>query len=164
MLGFDPAAFDQTGRIRRATDERRTPGPDPPHGPSRCVIEHEDAHRHGDLGPRYLPQHGGQAPGDRRLKLAIGAPSSPMLSNIHLKSFDDIVFREARERQIVYTRYADDITFSGQRIGMLKDMIGVVTKANKASSIEDKTREDNLRDNERTPYGNGRHTDQRRSD
>ncbi|MBR0846096.1 retron St85 family RNA-directed DNA polymerase [Bradyrhizobium liaoningense] len=60
------------------------------------------------------------------LKLSIGAPSSPILSNILLMPFDTMVMAEASKRHIRYTRYADDLTFSGQRIGMLKDMIDVV--------------------------------------
>jgi RNA-directed DNA polymerase len=60
------------------------------------------------------------------LKLSIGAPSSPILSNILLTAFDTMVTAEASKRRIRYTRYADDLTFSGQRMGMLKDMIDVV--------------------------------------
>jgi RNA-directed DNA polymerase len=63
------------------------------------------------------------------LKLSIGAPSSPMLSNILLVPFDTTVASEAARRDIRYTRYADDLTFSGQRIGMLKDMTEVVKLA-----------------------------------
>jgi hypothetical protein len=63
------------------------------------------------------------------LKLSIGAPSSPMLSNILMRSFDTVVSMEASKRRITFTRYADDLTFSGQRIGMLKDMLGVVQSA-----------------------------------
>lgn len=60
------------------------------------------------------------------LKLSIGAPSSPLLSNVLLMPFDVMVASEASKRGIKYTRYADDLTFSGQRIGMLKDMVDVV--------------------------------------
>jgi RNA-directed DNA polymerase len=60
------------------------------------------------------------------LKLSIGAPSSPILSNILLVPFDTMVTAEAAKRRIRYTRYADDLTFSGQRMGMLKDMVDVV--------------------------------------
>jgi hypothetical protein len=67
-----------------------------------------------------------RAKGERLLKLSIGAPSSPMLSNILLYDFDVLVDEEAKKRGIRYTRYADDLTFSGQRIGMLKDMQQVV--------------------------------------
>lgn len=66
---------------------------------------------------------------ERTLKLSIGAPSSPMLSNIIMFEFDDIVTREAARRKIAYTRYADDMTFSGQRIGLLRDMITIIPKA-----------------------------------
>jgi RNA-directed DNA polymerase len=70
-----------------------------------------------------------RARGERLLKLSIGAPSSPILSNILLFDFDNIVSEEAKKRGITYTRYADDLTFSGQRIGMLKDMLQVVSAA-----------------------------------
>jgi RNA-directed DNA polymerase len=40
-----------------------------------------------------------------------------------------MVESEAAKRKISYTRYADDLTFSGQRIGMLKDMIKTVQKS-----------------------------------
>lgn len=42
-----------------------------------------------------------------------GAPTSPYLSNIVLKSFDKKVADYCLERNIRYTRYADDITLSG---------------------------------------------------
>ncbi|WP_413061539.1 retron St85 family RNA-directed DNA polymerase [Sphingomonas carotinifaciens] len=70
-----------------------------------------------------------RAKGERLLKLSIGAPSSPALSNALLYGFDTIVEAEAEKRGIRYTRYADDMTFSGQRIGMLKDMVEVVAAA-----------------------------------
>jgi RNA-directed DNA polymerase len=70
-----------------------------------------------------------RAKGEHILKLSIGAPSSPVLCNILLYQFDSIVAAEANQRGISYTRYADDLTFSQQRIGMLKDMTGIVEKA-----------------------------------
>ena len=42
-----------------------------------------------------------------------GAPTSPIISNIIMKSFDDIVGAWCEERKIKYTRYCDDMTFSG---------------------------------------------------
>ena len=45
--------------------------------------------------------------------LSIGAPTSPMLSNIMLYRFDTILFRAATALNLRYTRYADDITVSG---------------------------------------------------
>lgn len=70
-----------------------------------------------------------RSPGERVLKLSIGAPSSPIISNVLLYDFDIAVADEAARRRIAYSRYADDMTFSGQRIGMLKDMIDVVQHA-----------------------------------
>ena len=43
-----------------------------------------------------------------------GAPTSPSLGNIILAKFDEEMETIASNRQIVYTRYADDLTFSGQ--------------------------------------------------
>lgn len=42
-----------------------------------------------------------------------GAPTSPAISNIVMKSFDEEVSKFVRNQNINYTRYADDITFSG---------------------------------------------------
>ncbi|MBR0385993.1 MAG: RNA-directed DNA polymerase, partial [Erysipelotrichaceae bacterium] len=43
-----------------------------------------------------------------------GAPSSPAISNIIMKDFDDTVGSWCHEKGIVYTRYCDDMTFSGR--------------------------------------------------
>jgi len=42
-----------------------------------------------------------------------GAPSSPAITNIILYPFDELVGKWCRERGIAYTRYCDDMTFSG---------------------------------------------------
>lgn len=42
-----------------------------------------------------------------------GAPTSPMLSNMVFKYYDDKIFDYCKSRNIRYTRYADDLTFSG---------------------------------------------------
>lgn len=44
-----------------------------------------------------------------------GASTSPYLSNLFLKSFDEIVAAYCVSRNIRYTRYADDLTFSGDK-------------------------------------------------
>lgn len=75
-----------------------------------------------------------QTKSERILRLSIGAPTSPMLSNVLMFDFDSLVSDEATRRRIAYTRYADDMTFSGQRIGMLKDMIEIVELAIKQSN------------------------------
>ncbi len=42
-----------------------------------------------------------------------GAPTSPMLSNLVMKAFDDALGHYCRQRGVCYTRYCDDLTFSG---------------------------------------------------
>ncbi|MFK7049058.1 reverse transcriptase family protein [Flavobacterium davisii] len=54
-----------------------------------------------DLSKRFLPQ---------------GAPTSPYLSNLILSNFDDLVAKYCNENKLKYTRYADDMTFSGDII------------------------------------------------
>jgi len=56
------------------------------------------------------------APKDRNeLLLSIGAPSSPQLSNILLYQFDSLVSDYCSKQEIIYTRYADDLTFSMEK-------------------------------------------------
>ena len=42
-----------------------------------------------------------------------GAPTSPIISNIIMRDFDNLVGAWCREREIKYSRYCDDMTFSG---------------------------------------------------
>ena len=46
-------------------------------------------------------------------KLATGACTSPVLSNIYMKELDYVFTQAAEELNLSYTRYADDMTFSG---------------------------------------------------
>ena len=48
-----------------------------------------------------------------REALPQGAPSSPIITNIIMRDFDEKVGDFCRERNIIYTRYCDDMTFSG---------------------------------------------------
>ncbi|MBP3362035.1 MAG: RNA-directed DNA polymerase [Clostridia bacterium] len=43
-----------------------------------------------------------------------GAPTSPVISNIIMREFDNTVGAWCRQRNICYTRYCDDMTFSGE--------------------------------------------------
>ncbi|WP_159726904.1 retron St85 family RNA-directed DNA polymerase [Methylosinus sp. Ce-a6] len=49
------------------------------------------------------------------MRLAIGAPSSPHLSNILMREFDQRVTEAVAKEKVKYTRYADDLTFSAKR-------------------------------------------------
>ncbi len=51
----------------------------------------------------------------RRDALPQGAPTSPALSNIVMRNFDNNLGRWCHERGITYTRYCDDMTFSADR-------------------------------------------------
>lgn len=53
------------------------------------------------------------------LRLSIGAPSSPILSNILMYQFDRLIAERVGKHYVTYTRYADDLTFSAERTGYL---------------------------------------------
>ena len=79
------------------------------------------------------------------LELSIGAPSSPFISNAVLYDFDEYITMYCRENGIVYTRYADDLTFSTNAKGTLFLVPDMVKKLIKGKSFnylrvnEDKT-------------------------
>jgi hypothetical protein len=50
--------------------------------------------------------------GTNDLRLSIGAPTSPLLSNLLLIEFDEQVASFCAELGVAYTRYADDLSFS----------------------------------------------------
>ncbi|WP_242116816.1 retron St85 family RNA-directed DNA polymerase [Sphingomonas lacusdianchii] len=64
--------------------------------------------------------------GGRILRLSIGAPSSPILSNILLNDFDREVHQRVSAHKITYTRYADDMTFSAERTWNLREVDGIL--------------------------------------
>jgi retron-type reverse transcriptase len=53
-----------------------------------------------------------------------GAPTSAALSNIVLFDFDKALTAFAEANGVEYTRYADDITFSGKDVTLVRDAIG----------------------------------------
>jgi len=61
-----------------------------------------------------------------RYELSIGAPSSPFISNTYMYKFDEMISGRASERGVVYTRYADDLTFSTNEKGLLFDFPNIV--------------------------------------
>ena len=46
-------------------------------------------------------------------RLPQGAPTSPVITNIVMRDFDETVGNWCNQRGITYTRYCDDMTFSG---------------------------------------------------
>lgn len=56
------------------------------------------------------------------LILSIGAPSSPLVSNFFMYLFDCALSEKCGEKNITYTRYADDLTFSTKSEGVLFDI------------------------------------------
>ena len=68
-------------------------------------------------------------------RLAVGYPSSPMISNIVMRNFDSTLTGEVKSGkygQVVYTRYADDIVLSTDRAGVCKELVEVVENTVKA--------------------------------
>jgi retron-type reverse transcriptase len=61
-----------------------------------------------------------------RLRLSIGAPSSPFISNFIMSRFDEHMTDYCISRKISYTRYADDLTFTCNEKGTLFDVPVVV--------------------------------------
>lgn len=49
----------------------------------------------------------------REMELPQGAPTSPYLSNLIMKEFDEVVSSYCIANKVKYTRYADDLAFSG---------------------------------------------------
>lgn len=65
-------------------------------------------------------------PGSSILRLAMGAPSSPWLSNVLMYEFDKRLADEVAKEHIIYTRYADDLTFSAPRTGHLNSVDAIL--------------------------------------
>ncbi|MCC0004236.1 MAG: RNA-directed DNA polymerase [Methylobacteriaceae bacterium] len=62
------------------------------------------------------------------LRLAIGAPSSPTLSNVLMFELDTHISKLVASDGITYTRYADDMTFSAPRAW---NLVGTLRKVRK---------------------------------
>ncbi|HEI8570427.1 TPA: retron St85 family RNA-directed DNA polymerase [Morganella morganii] len=90
--------------------------------------------------------------GERNLSLCIGAPSSPIISNIIMHDIDNKISAYCEKEGIIYTRYADDLTFSADNIVKLQQTYEFI------SSLINRTEHPNLLINkEKTRYiGKGR--------
>lgn len=58
----------------------------------------------------------------RNGELTIGAPSSPAISNAILYKFDEHISEECAKREVFYSRYADDISFSTNEKNVLSSV------------------------------------------
>lgn len=58
----------------------------------------------------------------QKLVLSIGAPSSPFISNFLMYAFDNELNNYCQINSIIYTRYADDLTFSTTNARALFDL------------------------------------------
>ncbi|MDF1589223.1 MAG: retron St85 family RNA-directed DNA polymerase [Gammaproteobacteria bacterium] len=57
-----------------------------------------------------------------------GAPTSPVISNAFLYDFDEKLFEASCEKKLSYTRYADDITISGDSRESIIEIIQLCSK------------------------------------
>lgn len=67
--------------------------------------------------------------------LTVGAPSSPKLTNVMMYSFDHKVSEWCRKRNLVYSRYADDIFVSSQKKYELENVEAMVAECCKQFSF-----------------------------
>jgi len=72
---------------------------------------------------------------NEELSLCIGAPSSPFISNALMFSFDKFVADECFLRDVIYTRYSDDLTFSSISRQALLDIEVVIRDYISKSSL-----------------------------
>lgn len=70
-----------------------------------------------------------------------GAPTSPMLSNLILSEADESLLSYCTERNIAYTRYADDLTFSTDRHIDYGQLLGKVNHVLHVNSEDKEMRE-----------------------
>ncbi len=78
-----------------------------------------------------------------------GAPTSPMLSNLVMRHFDDTIGDWCMQRGISYTRYSDDMTFSGdvplyfvyEKVSRMLDNMGFSINEKKTHFITNASRQ-----------------------
>ncbi|PSV25490.1 retron St85 family RNA-directed DNA polymerase [Photobacterium kishitanii] len=63
-----------------------------------------------------------------KLVLSVGAPSSPLISNIIMYNFDVRMTSLCEKQNINYTRYADDLTFSTKDKNILFEHLKIIRK------------------------------------
>lgn len=75
-------------------------------------------------------------------QLTIGAPSSPIISNIILFDLDSYLFNICNNHSIIYTRYADDLYFSSTKPNLLSGVISLLKEYLKSYYIKLSINED----------------------
>ncbi|WP_331843142.1 retron St85 family RNA-directed DNA polymerase [Pantoea agglomerans] len=65
---------------------------------------------------------------DGKLVLSVGAPSSPFISNLILFPFDELIDDYCSKKNISYSRYADDLTFSTSEKNILFQLPSLVKR------------------------------------
>ena len=68
----------------------------------------------------------------RNGRLTIGAPSSPVVSNVMMYYFDQLLSEFCEKRQIVYTRYADDVFVSSKEPNLLVGIEDEIRRVNRS--------------------------------
>ena len=63
--------------------------------------------------------------------LTIGAPSSPLISNVLMYEFDRELSDTCQRKQVRYSRYADDIVLSTDEQGKLEPLLNVIASLSK---------------------------------
>lgn len=71
--------------------------------------------READILARIFFKQEGEKQEGEVLRLSIGSPGSPIISNALLYSFDGLVTKRCELEGIAYSRYSDDLTFSTNR-------------------------------------------------
>lgn len=88
---------------------------------------------------------------DKNGRLPIGFPSSPIISNIVMYSFDSKISSIFENNEdiygnVVYTRYADDMVFSTNKIGACNEILKLMEK------VIDETESPNIRINRKKTF------------
>lgn len=69
------------------------------------------------------------------LRLSVGAPSSPFISNAIMYFFDEAISETCAKMNVTYTRYADDLTFSTNNEDILFNIPGIVKGTLKVNGL-----------------------------
>src|SRR5574343_1201175 len=84
--------------------------------------------------------------------LSIGAPSSPLISNFIMYFFDEKIQNICKENNTLYTRYADDLTFSTNVKNLLFEFPNIV-----AAILEEETQGQIKINNKKTVFSSKAH-------